>query len=274
MSFMLSTYVVTSNASSAVIDSATLSNLLFGGIFTVFRMTWPYILILISLSVLLRLLKSKGRSKRKASKTVTRTHIEHLSQPKRSTAPANRQPDPLKSKIKGIMGESSVFITLESLPGEYKALHNIMLESAKGTSQIDHLVVSPYGVFVIETKNYKGWIYGREDEFYWTQVLSGNKNRFYSPLKQNEGHIKALQKLLGNVPFHSIVVFSGGCQLKTNPRGAIYENQLKETIRGYKNVMLSPEQVNKIALTIRNENIIDRESREEHVVNIRSRYKK
>lgn len=165
-----------------------------------------------------------------------------------------------------------MFIILESLPKEYIPMHNVMLETAKGTTQIDHIVVSPYGVFVIETKNYKGWIYGKADEYYWTQALSGKNNRFYSPIKQNEGHINALKRIVGNVPFHSIVVFSDTCELKTKPNGVIYESELQNTINAYRSVVLTKEQVHRVETAILGENIIDRESREGHTENLRSRY--
>lgn len=56
---------------------------------------------------------------------------------------------------------------------------------------IDHVVISKYGVFVIETKNYRGWIIGNEKSEYWTQVIYKRKERLYNPIKQNYGHIKA-----------------------------------------------------------------------------------
>ncbi len=62
-------------------------------------------------------------------------------------------------KIKGFLGEASVATMLSTLPKEeYRVLNNIMLKTERGTTQIDHIVLSLYGVFVIETKNYKGWI--------------------------------------------------------------------------------------------------------------------
>lgn len=60
------------------------------------------------------------------------------------------------------------------------------------TTQIDHIVVSIHGIFVIETKNYKGWIYGNSNNEYWTQNIYGNKYSLYNPLLQNKNHIKSL----------------------------------------------------------------------------------
>lgn len=271
---LLKTYVVSqAAASTTVIDSDTLNKTFFSSFLWVFKSFWPYILLLIGLSLFLNMLKPK-RSRKKKRNTVTYSSFETgKAKPAKAESPKSKA-DPLKSRIKGIVGESSVFIILESLPSEYKPMHNVMLETARGTSQIDHVVVSPYGVFAIETKNYKGWIYGKEDDYYWTQVLSGNKNRFYSPIKQNEGHINALKRIIGDVPCHSIVVFSGNCELKSKPQGVFYERELQSAIMAYKNPVLTQEQVRKIESAIFGENIIDRESREGHVENLRSRYRR
>ena len=84
----------------------------------------------------------------------------------------------LETKVKGRIGEKKVAKILKSLPEtEYRVLSNVMLETSHGTTQIDHVVVSVYGIFVIETKNYKGWIVGSEYSETWTQNLYGEKYR-------------------------------------------------------------------------------------------------
>ncbi|WP_350617509.1 nuclease-related domain-containing protein, partial [Pseudomonas sp. HY7a-MNA-CIBAN-0227] len=66
-----------------------------------------------------------------------------------------------------------------------------------GSTQIDHVIVSIYGIFVIETKNYKGWIFGNEKQRQWTQAFpNGRKYKFQNPLRQNYLHIKTLADLL------------------------------------------------------------------------------
>ena len=89
----------------------------------------------------------------------------------------------------------------------------------KGTSQIDHVVVSSKGIFVLETKNYTGWIFGSENSQNWTQVIYKRKEKFYNPIWQNFGHIQALKEYLGenttqDIPFSSIIVFSNEATLK------------------------------------------------------------
>lgn len=98
--------------------------------------------------------------------------------------------------------------------------HDLMIESGNGkTTQIDIVVATDVGLIVIEVKDYTGWIFGRGNQDYWTQVSGYGryKNRFYNPFKQNEGHIKALRGLspqMKNLPMYSLVVFAGSCELK------------------------------------------------------------
>lgn len=94
---------------------------------------------------------------------------------------------------KGKVGEKVVAGKLDHLPkDQYWVLNNVTIPTPKGSSQIDHLVVSVYGIFVIETKNYNGWIYGGEHAEYWTQNICGNKYQLYNPILQNAGHVRAL----------------------------------------------------------------------------------
>ena len=116
---------------------------------------------------------------------------------------------------KGKISESLVNHKLESLTEEYVVMNNVLLKSNGYSTQIDHLVVSPYGVFVIETKGYKGWIMGHENSEYWTQVVFRSKHKFYSPIRQNEGHIRFIRRLLKNdsIKFIPIVVFNNDATL-------------------------------------------------------------
>src|SRR5688572_12913831 len=84
-------------------------------------------------------------------------------------------------------------------PACYKTLNDVMLPSSGRTSatQIDHIVVSHRGIFCIETKAISGWIFGNANQDYWTQVIFHYKGRFYNPLRQNYGHTKAIEALLG-----------------------------------------------------------------------------
>lgn len=132
-------------------------------------------------------------------------------------------------KIKGHMGESIVKIKLNSLDKEkYKVINNLVLENAGGTTkstQIDHLVVSTFGIFSIETKNYKGWIFGSEFGKNWTQNIYGNKKTFMNPILQNYAHIKAVENILKDsypeMKYFSIVAFSPEAEIKVKLKESI-----------------------------------------------------
>ncbi|KRE70880.1 NERD domain-containing protein [Paenibacillus sp. Soil750] len=178
----------------------------------------------------------------------------------------------LKSpKFKGFIGEKSVSYQLNKLDKEkYLVLHDITIPSIKGkTTQIDHVVVSENGVFVIETKNYTGWILGDEKADYWTQVIYKRKERLYNPLRQNYGHIQALKALLGGmeeVPFISIVCFSARADLKVNVVSeVIYTKYLVSTINKYRGIALGKNDVQKIYDAIQKASLKDGNVKREHV---------
>ena len=99
---------------------------------------------------------------------------------------------------KGSYGEFLTFSYLEELKMFKKLLVNIYVPKEDGlTTEIDLIMLSPTGIYVFESKNYSGWIFGNEKSRYWTQTLeSKQKNKFYNPIWQNKGHITALKKLL------------------------------------------------------------------------------
>jgi hypothetical protein len=109
----------------------------------------------------------------------------------------------------------------------YLLLNNCTLPDAdNGTTQIDHIILSPYGVFVLESKDYQGWIFGLEYDKKWRQSLGQHKSyEFQNPIRQNFKHIKVLQHLLADVVdaqyFHSVIVFT--------PRSK-FKNQMPEYV--------------------------------------------
>lgn len=115
--------------------------------------------------------------------------------------------------VKGKIGEASVSSRLKKLAKKYGGviINDVMIPGDNNkTSQIDHIYVSNYGVFVVETKNYAGLIYGSDEQKEWTQVLAyGNtKNKLYNPVKQNQTHIFRLSQALSrNVNLISVIVF-------------------------------------------------------------------
>ena len=118
--------------------------------------------------------------------------------------------------IKGFIGELIVSLAISKTSTENKVqyiINNIILKDETGkTSQIDHIIINQNGVYVIETKNYKGTIYGDEWNFNWIQELNnGNQYEFYSPIRQNQTHMNmVLNAIQMQVPIYSIIIFVRG----------------------------------------------------------------
>ena len=152
----------------------------------------------------------------------------------------------------GKVGEKAVAGRLDRLPkDQYRVLNNVTIPTPKGSSQIDHLVVSVYGIFVIETKNYSGWIYGGEHAEYWTQNIYGNKYQLYNPILQNAGHVRALRRILKDyepLPIQPIVAFSGKADIKVKIEEAcvVYWGQIIKVINQFEKKRLTWSQVNEI----------------------------
>jgi restriction system protein len=146
-------------------------------------------------------------------------------------------------------GEASVhkIIITNFSPPQYHLLNNVTIPFRHGTTQIDHILVSTKGIFVIETKNYSGWIFADEKSKQWTQVLYRVKSRFQNPIHQNYLHVKAIQQLFDFLPkeqIHSVVVFTGSGQFKTSiPKGVYYLGQLVEFLKTFQDDVISLNRV-------------------------------
>lgn len=158
--------------------------------------------------------------------------------------------------FKGLAGEWQVrfaaWIGLDK--SEYHALHDVTLRTPDGTTQIDHVFVSRYGVFVVETKNFSGWIFGRPLQSTWTQKIYRTTRTFQNPLRQNYKHIKALEALL-DIPvakLHSVVVFVGNGAFRTPmPPNVTYGGDYISYIKSFKEPVFSVAEVQGIIATIR-----------------------
>lgn len=100
-----------------------------------------------------------------------------------------------------------------------KILRNVYLPKGEGseeTSEVDVIFITQKGIFVFESKNYSGWIFGNERDTLWTATLAnGDRNKFYNPILQNKTHIKWMREFVGDkIPLFSIIVFSERCELK------------------------------------------------------------
>ena len=144
-------------------------------------------------------------------------------------------------KFRGYMGEFWVKQELNKLPKDkYLVLNNIMLLVNDKTVQIDHIVISQFGIFVIEMKNYYGTIYGDEYKNEWIGYLGKKKFYFHNPIHQNYGHVLALKELLNldESCFISIVCFSNQVKLKIKCNNITYLDYLNRVITSYQDKRL------------------------------------
>ena len=182
---------------------------------------------------------------------------------------------------KGKMGELLVMSRLrKGLPaGEYEILNNIYLPLGDGgTTQIDHVVVSRFGVFVVETKNYTGWIFADASSKVWTQTIYHEKNVFQNPIRQNYCHICAIADNLG-LPkeyIRGVVAFTGDCEFKTPmPEGVVYSRGLADYIKSFVSPILKESEKDEILAVLREwDSSVTPEQRASHVENLRHRHNK
>ena len=162
----------------------------------------------------------------------------------------------VKARLRGWIGEQIVRVWLRRLDRVlYHCLHDLLIPDGKGGwAQIDHVVVGPGGVFVIETKHWRGWIHGTATQEKWT--LSYHKNATKSvqnPLRQNAGHIAALERLPGfpQGVCHNLVCMTGSAELKKGPIEGLVQSGLADYIRNFSTMELHPDDTAEIASLIR-----------------------
>jgi hypothetical protein len=209
-----------------------------------------------------------------------RTPVVPISKPEKSSKPRKK----VESTRIGELGEYKINIQLDQLPKDCKYLSDLLVPNSKsrtGYSQIDHLVISPYGLFVIETKNYSGEIKGKRDDKNW---LVNNRFKMFNPLRQNYGHVKAIESITQfykKLNFISMISFTMRCRFSIDPELRlissneliVYDVELTEFI-GRKLIRLSGENPEPFLLKediihiynlLFNANIMDPKIRVEHV---------
>ncbi|KTD63884.1 nuclease-related domain-containing protein [Legionella spiritensis] len=126
---------------------------------------------------------------------------------------------------------------------EAHVLSNVTLRLQNETTQIDHILVTTKGIFVIETKHYTGWIFADAKSKFWAKIIFRKKFRFQNPIFQNYKHVNAVQKLFEFLKphlIHNIVVFSGNAEFKTAiPDQVCSIEQLIPTIEQYSEQVIS-----------------------------------
>lgn len=158
------------------------------------------------------------------------------------------------NRLRGWYGEKKtgfrLWLTLNSKV--YHRYHDLIIPAKFGTSQLDHLLVSEYGIFIIETKNKKGWIFGSGGQAKWTQVIYGKKYTFQNPLQQAYSQKKSLAKFLKiqETRIHTIAYFSGKCKFKTKMPPNVLRRGVRSYIRSFRQPILSKAEVEEILASL------------------------
>lgn len=185
---------------------------------------------------------------------------------------------------KGNYGEFLTFNKLEKLDGQNKLMTNLYIPKEDGsTTEIDLIMISELGIYVFESKNYSGWIFGDENQKTWTQTLQNKqKNKFFNPIWQNKGHIGALKAVVGleneNL-YKSYIIFSERCTLKkvkvtSGNVKVIKRDMLRRTINDdIKNssTLLSTEEVNRIYLKLQKFACVGEDIKRAHIDKIKAK---
>ena len=158
--------------------------------------------------------------------------------------------------FKGVAGEFIVNVGVKLFLDKetYHLIKNVTLPTEDGSTQIDHVIVSKFGVFVVETKNMKGWIFGSPNQKIWTQKIYKHSSKFQNPLHQNYKHTKTLQALLelSDTQLFSVVVFVGDSTFKTDmPENVTYGKGYIRYIKSKNSPVLSDIQIKEVTEKIR-----------------------
>ncbi|PKG85107.1 nuclease [Colwellia sp. 75C3] len=153
--------------------------------------------------------------------------------------------------FKGVLGEWQVNLLIKFFldKNEYHLIKNVTLPTNDGTTQIDHIIVSKYGIFVVETKNMKGWIFGSENQKQWAQKIFKNTSKFQNPLHQNYKHVKTLESCLNikNETIFSVIIFIGDSTFKTKmPDNVRFARGGIEYIKDKKGIFFNNQEVIRI----------------------------
>jgi hypothetical protein len=196
-------------------------------------------------------------------------------EPTKKKVTQNKQEQQRKSVRKGELGEYKVNIQLDQMPKEYKHLADLLVPNPKaksGFSQLDHVLLTPYAIFVIETKNYQGEIKGGRDDKHW---IVNNRFKMMNPFHQNYGHIESVLKLTkaSREDIVSLVSFTRRATFSVEPELRkiasndliVYDIELTEFIErkiNYikmteKKIKFTAEQIDEMYLALKQANITD-----------------
>ena len=179
-------------------------------------------------------------------------------------------------RIRGWFGEKkttfNMWLSLDATV--YRRFHDVIIPAKNGTTQIDHLLVSPYGLFIVETKNIKGWIFGSERQQKWTQSLYGKNYSFQNPIRQTFRQKKILSEFLGldESIIHTVIYFVGDCKFKTQLPANVINSRLGKYIKKFNNRVFPPEEISRIVETLEQHVTVSSLTTRDHVRSLRERH--
>lgn len=184
----------------------------------------------------------------------------------------------------GARGEYRTSLVIDDAPLKNKMIFNCYIANRSGDkTEIDMIMLCNKGIYVIENKNYSGWIFGDEKSKNWCETLKGKKYFFYNPIKQNKSHIKNLEKMLkiGDEKYISLITFNANANLKKVSAESqnvyvIGYNKLKQFMKDQldKSDALTDEQIEEIYQKLLPGTQLSDAEKQEHIERIRKTYKK
>lgn len=245
--------------------------------------------IVMSIALFRRCFGSKKERHALDTKTQSNRKQTHIGKPKDLSLYANTNaftiPQETYSEHAGRIGEDRIAKELAKFGVGRKIVRNLIISENGNSTEIDIVFITECGIYVIESKNYNGWIFGNLSGKYWTQTFSyATKNQFYNPILQNVGHINALRHILdqhSDVTIISVIVFSDSASLKkvpetTNDLLILNESEIIERLEAsidyFKKVnrvdLLTPDRIYSISSKLNQYNIESFRKRTGHINNV------
>ncbi|HVJ48727.1 nuclease-related domain-containing protein [Desulfitobacterium sp.] len=185
----------------------------------------------------------------------------------------HRESPRCKNLRKGEIGEYKIEVGLGQLPRCYKLSSNLLFKTEQGFEHIDHLVISPYGLFIIEVNNLSGIILGEETDLNWHQAITWRVKTFPNPLFKNQNSIEVLSKWVNldeKLPIYSFVTFSRRSDLKVISGSVFYDTDILTVIRKRtQQEVLSEAEVLAVYNKIGKANILDPNIRNKYSARLR-----
>lgn len=161
---------------------------------------------------------------------------------------------------------------------DFHLMNHVTLRMEDGTTQVDHILLSRFGIFVIETKDYGGWIFANASDKTWTNVRFRQRYTFQNPIHQNFRHVLAVQNLLEFIPketIRSVVVFCGSAEFKTDiPNGVVRVDDLLDYLRQFSTEVIALNRLQYAVGRLETSRLaLSGETDVEHIANLKRRFR-